>query len=225
MFKHQLYEVVRNVISSDLCAFIDHGLELNKKLTYLNNQIDESSIEYFDDYQCPNAFPSYNLITNTLCLYLQQKIETVVEKSLFPTYSYSRIYYTGSTMREHVDRPSCEISASLCVSSDPTPWELWFKNDYGENSVILYPGDMIIYNGCLAPHWRNEYKGNRQSQIFLHYVDQQGKYADFKYDCREFIGMEYTSDVYSTLERLNDFHLQELKRYHLEKSKIHLDKI
>jgi hypothetical protein len=55
--------------------------------------------------------------------------------------------------------------------------------------VILQPGDMVIYRGCDIKHWRDPYDGNQQIQVFLHYVDVNGKYADHKFDKRPMLGL------------------------------------
>jgi hypothetical protein len=93
-------------------------------------------------------------------------------------------------MERHTDRPSCEYSTTINISIDPEPWEIWFETLQGDHKAInLYPGDMIVYKGDTLPHWRTEYKGKRQNQAFLHYVDKRGKYRDYKWDHRAFLGL------------------------------------
>ena len=41
--------------------------------------------------------------------------EEVSRAKLFPTYSYFRVYSRGDVLHKHTDRPSCEISLSLCL--------------------------------------------------------------------------------------------------------------
>jgi hypothetical protein len=51
-------------------------------------------------------------------------------------------------------------------------------------------GDAVLYRGCDKWHWREPYKeGKWQAQVFLHYVDQNGPHAEWKYDERESLGM------------------------------------
>ena len=54
-------------------------------------------------------------------------------------------------------------------------------------------GDAVMYRGCDIYHWREAYKeGKWQAQVFLHYVDQNGPHAEWKYDKRESLGMSKT---------------------------------
>ena len=43
----------------------------------------------------------------------------IVEKEsnlkLFPTYAYWRYYIFGANLKQHIDRPSCEISITACI--------------------------------------------------------------------------------------------------------------
>ena len=117
-------------------------------------------------------------------------MEELTDKKLYNTYTYARIYYTGATMAVHTDRPSCEFSATINISVDPEPWEIWFDNLKGDRfPILLNPGDLIVYKGDILPHWRDEYKGERQTQAFLHYVDKFGNYRDYKFDHRPYLGM------------------------------------
>jgi hypothetical protein len=144
---------------------------------------------------------------------IRMKIEKVIGKKLYNTYYYDRFYNPGQELSNHADRPSCEISVSVHVSSNVSnPWPLWIKtpdtyNDpkekteiikRGENrSVILEPGDGMIYKGCERPHWREplprEYKktwyGKKVEkeniyyhQIFFHYVLADGLRVNYAYD-------------------------------------------
>jgi hypothetical protein len=48
---------------------------------------------------------------------------------------------------------------------------------------------MLVYNGTELNHWREEYQGSEQMQCFLHFVDANGPYADYKYDNRPMVGL------------------------------------
>ena len=51
---------------------------------------------------------------------------------LVETYSYTRKYERGAYLTSHTDRPSCEISATLCLdyqTDDNKPWKIWLQND------------------------------------------------------------------------------------------------
>ena len=79
-------------------------------------------------------------------------------------------------------------------------WPIWIKTpdtydedgniiEKGEDhSVVLEPGDAMIYKGCERPHWRekmpNEFFNRKQyyHQIFYHYVLQDGVRSHFAFD-------------------------------------------
>lgn len=191
MFKDNLYEVVKGAVSQELCTHLDLEFELVKKLQYLTNGQSEDNMFAFNDSQITNSYSHYSaLCYEALSLQLQPVVEEVTGKSLYPTYTYARIYYPGATMERHTDRPSCEYSTTINITIDPDPWEIWFETLQGEQKAInLYPGDMIVYKGDTLPHWRTAYKGKRQNQAFLHYVDKRGKYRDYKWDHRQFLGL------------------------------------
>jgi hypothetical protein len=134
------------------------------------------------DPQAPNSYSKYNYISflELLCEKTQE-ISSILEESVLPTYTYSRIYFNQSVLEKHTDRDACEISLTLHLTGDK-PWPIYIKTPSGEErSVILQPGDAMMYLGKIAEHWRNSYEGEKYSQIFLHYVRSRGdcSYAYF----------------------------------------------
>jgi hypothetical protein len=114
--------------------------------------------------------------------------EKVTALTLFPTYSYFRVYSRGDILVKHTDRPSCEISVSLCLGYvAERPWPLLLENALGTSSIELAPGDALFYRGIECSHWREPMEGEKAAQAFLHYVDQNGPYAEWKYDKRPII--------------------------------------
>jgi hypothetical protein len=118
--------------------------------------------------------------------YLRPGIEQRCGLTLHPTYSYFRLYRKGNTLKRHRDRPACEISVSLNIGQSPAePWPIYVEGPLGRaHAALLTPGDAIIYRGVECLHWRDAYAGNRLVQVFLHYVDHRGPYADQKFDGR-----------------------------------------
>ncbi len=111
--------------------------------------------------------------------------EDVTGLQLFPTYSYFRVYKRGDILVRHTDRASCEISLTLCLGYlAKTPWPILLEGPAGISSIELYPGDLLLYRGIECPHWREPMDGECAAQVFLHYVDQNGPYAEWKYDKR-----------------------------------------
>ena len=50
-------------------------------------------------------------------------------------------------------------------------------------SILLDEGDAVLYRGCELVHWRESYnEGTKQAQVFLHYVDANGPYTEWKND-------------------------------------------
>jgi hypothetical protein len=138
------------------------------------------------DVQVPGTPCAYgDRITDELLDRLLPEIETATGLSLFPTYSYFRVYRSGDVLARHVDRFSCEISVSLCLGYDAADsWPLWIEGPHGERSIALEPGEALLYRGIECPHWRERFCGHHLAQVFLHYVDQHGPYAGWRFDKR-----------------------------------------
>jgi PKHD-type hydroxylase len=58
-----------------------------------------------------------------------------------------------------------------------------------------------MYRGMDKWHWREPYfEGKWQAQVFLHYVDQNGPHAEWKYDKRESLGLSKTINKLQELD-------------------------
>jgi hypothetical protein len=142
----------------------------------------------------PKSFSAYALPeTEQLLLSLTEKVSRIVDRELYPTYSYSRMYYTGASMRPHTDRAACEFSMSICLGGES--WPLWFQLDR-PTPVTLDPGTAVLYKGLEVTHWREQYTGTGCVHTFLHWVDANGPYADWRYDRRPSIGSKETEKTY-----------------------------
>ena len=209
-FDKQGYLVVRKLWNpQDLyCpAPLDKGMYnyKSKRLddyTYvpIERQVEGSTSRYW--------YPAYRYIHSQIRL----KIENVIGRKLYNTYYYDRFYNPGQALAKHTDRPACEISVTLHVSTnlegDDANWPIHIKtpDTYvdktkqqilipGEKrSAILNPGDGMIYKGCERPHWRDPMPKPKKKrfqkertdyyyhQIFFHYVLQDGLRAEFAWD-------------------------------------------
>lgn len=189
-FATDLYEVVRGAVPPEQLQHMDIEFELIKKLQYMQGGQSEENKSMFGDSQVTNSFAYYSaLCFEALSLQLQPLMEQITGKELYPTYTYARIYYNGATMAIHKDRPSCQFSSTVNISIDEDPWEIWFETLNGEHKAVkLWPGDLIVYKGDTLNHWRDAYQGQRQTQAFLHYVDKNGNYRDYKWDHRPYLG-------------------------------------
>lgn len=153
-----------------------------------------------------------NLQLDYLLIKVQPMLEKILDMKLFPTYSYSRIYHKGDKLHLHVDRNSCEVSVTISLGyggDSLWPFVILNRQDTQKNTnfvddgsdyfgesiaitpelknklekIIIIPGDGVLYKGMELGHAREEYiEGNWQAQVFLHYVDVNGKNAKHKYD-------------------------------------------
>jgi len=95
------------------------------------------------------------------------------------------MYKNGSVLEKHTDRGACEISVTIHLDGDRS-YPIWIKTFEGKDvSVDLQSGDGMIYLGCTAPHWREKYFGNSYSQLFFHYVREDGPCRMYEDDLRE----------------------------------------
>ncbi len=151
------------------------------------------------DPQCPLSEAVHGAyVFDKLLEDLTPHFEQASGLKLFPTYSYARLYNTqGEELKLHRDRPSCEISATLTLDFEGDVWPIFMgANEDKSNAteIKMNVGDAVMYRGCDIHHWREPYKeGKWQAQVFLHYVDQNGPHAEWKYDKRESLGLSKTN--------------------------------
>ena len=163
----------------------------------------------FHDKQVPGSYAKYaDRLMETLLIKTIPVMKAKTNLDLIPTYSYTRLYRTGNILNRHKDRPSCEISTTLCLGGDPWPI---FIDPTGEDNVVdeyqgiikpsapkgikvdLKPGDMLIYSGCELEHWREPFQGKLCGQVFLHYNHANGPFAKSNlYDKRPMLGIPKT---------------------------------
>ncbi|HEV2799194.1 MAG TPA: hypothetical protein VGW12_01790 [Pyrinomonadaceae bacterium] len=181
-FEQDRYTVVRGVFderSMEIYTTYALMLQSNNRFRPL-----EGRAGFYDLYADP--------LMESLLLHLQPALERATGLSLLPTYSYLRIYETGAVLTKHTDRPSCEISASLTIGYDASElWPLWLESNQQSRSVLLRPGDMLLYQGRELPHWREGFEGRYWIQAFFHYVDAAGALTSYKFDGRTRIGAPF----------------------------------
>ena len=145
--------------------------------------------------QMPGTHSVYgDTLMETLLMHCLPEMENLTGLKLYPTYSFYRVYKPGDELKKHRDRPSCEISVTVClgyhyVTDDPDyRWDIFIDG----KGIPTEPGDAVIYRGCDVEHWREPFRVEEKSwhsQLFLHYVDaaQEGA-GDMKYDRRPYVG-------------------------------------
>ena len=143
------------------------------------------------DSQVPKALIfSYDLLLETLLEEVRPKVELAIDTKLYPTYAYGRVYKKGDILKRHKDRPACEVSLTLTLGSDgSTKWPIYVSGAKGISEIYLDCGDALVYQGCEVEHWRESFGGEHQVQVFLHYVEQNGPKAEWKFDKRPQLGV------------------------------------
>jgi hypothetical protein len=146
--------------------------------------------QYQTDTQVPGTPARYSSQRMELLLRdLLPQIEEASGLSLYPTYSYLRVYKRGDVLARHRDRPACEISVSLCLGYvADAAWPLWIEGPHGVSAVKIEPGDALLYRGIECFHWREAFDGQEAAQVFLHYVEQAGPNAEWRFDKRAALG-------------------------------------
>ncbi len=175
-FEANGYAVVKQFISRLMCDYLNENIKL----------IEGTAAFGYGDTQVEKAFSSGSpIVTETLLEVVTPILAQQINCELYPTYSYLRIYLNGAVLEKHTDRNSCEVSATIPLSYEaPAIWPLFLESGEREIRVELEPGDALIYKGIELAHWREPFEGERQVQVFLHYVKQDGEFSDFRFDKR-----------------------------------------
>ena len=180
LFEENGYVILKQFVPRLMCDYISENIRVLEASSYFD----------YGDPQVEKAFSAAApVITETLLDVMTSILSQTINCELYPTYSYLRIYMKGAELERHTDRPSCEVSATLPLSYDaPTIWPLYIESGNKVIGVELEPGDALLYKGIEVPHWREAFEGERQVQVFLHYVKKNGKYSEFKFDKRDHLG-------------------------------------
>ena len=200
-FKTKKYQVIRQALSKELANFIFNYMMLQRDAVDFmtkNNKVNLANpfIGTRADKQVPGTYSKYaDWVMETLLQYMRPIMKAKTGMDLVPTYSYTRLYEKGNILYRHKDRPSCEISTTLCLGGDP--WPIFLDPTGADNilsgretTTIVKPGapkgvridlkvgDMLIYSGCDLEHWREPFEGTVCSQVFLHYNHANGPFAN-----------------------------------------------
>jgi len=171
------YKIVKNFLDEKEIEIATTYSLLRHKNNFTNFDEHHSSIV---TNNCDSFF-YIDPFTETLLIQKTKLMEKESGLKLYPTYSFMRVYTFNSELKKHTDRESYEISVTIMLGSDGTKWPIYMD----DNPIELSPGDACVYLGRDVKHFRKNFKGDWHSQIFLHYVDQNGIYKDFKYDKRK----------------------------------------
>jgi hypothetical protein len=175
-----------------LKGFLD--IENCKELTAELKQLIAKQVTVKDS-QCPKSEAVHGAMAfDKLLVDLLPHFEKASGKRLHPTYSYARLYKTGEALDIHVDRPSCEISATITLGFDDKAWPIYMGDEGGKNAskINMEVGDAVLYRGMDKYHWRKKFKNKWQAQVFLHYVDADGPHKEWKFDKRSSLNLPMT---------------------------------
>ena len=197
-FSKNNFNVVKEAITPELAFFLNKYIH-NKRQSYTymketgNISHHVASLGTYSDRQIPNTYSHYgDIAMDSVLEWINPLMSKTTGLDLIPCYSYVRIYKYGDELKRHKDRPSCEISCTVNLGGDS--WPIFLEPSGEEDkegiSVVLNPGDALIYRGQLLEHWREPFQGNECCQVFLHYNDKNGPHGESNlYDQRPFLGL------------------------------------
>jgi hypothetical protein len=175
------FKVVKNFLSQDeielaniYCEMIHRTNQSHYSISLFSKVLTNPDTSYYADK-----------LTESFLLKKKPLIEKEIGKKILPTYSFWRMYTKFSFLKKHTDRHACEISLSVKIGSDETPWPIYIDG----SPVILNDGDAVIYLGCESYHWREEFMGDWYASLLLHYVDADGPYKEWEKDKRLYWGV------------------------------------
>ena len=182
-FKEKGYILVKNAINPELRDIItQYAL------------FDEMQDFNPDSVQVIGAHSKYaDPLMESILLHLLPLMEKHTGLKLYPTYSFYRVYRNGDILEPHKDRPSCEISTTVCFNYSYDDSQYTWPIIMDGNKVEMKPGDIVVYRGVDLEHSRDKFDppgDDWHVQAFLHYVNADGEYYEWKNDKRESIGQE-----------------------------------
>lgn len=203
-FQKNGYTNLKGIIPIDICNIVTQYALLQEQV--IPRKEDANG-------QVPNSHSVYSdTLMEVLMSYMKPYMEEYTGLDLCPTYSYFRVYRPGMILERHTDRPSCEISTTICfgyqyrnVDSD-YKWSMYVDPSYKHSAEANFisqnnrgyaipqdPGDIIIYKGCEIEHWRPPFDAGSDSwqvQAFFHYINKDGPYyPEYAFDRRRGLGI------------------------------------
>ena len=142
---------------------------LLKKYSVIKHRTNTTSFDYSSDTADTMFYA--DPIMESLMLTKKEIMEKETGLELLPTYAFWRMYSNLAELRKHKDRPACEISSTLFFGGDK--WPIFVDG----KKVDLKESDFLIYRGFDLPHWREEFKGRKCVQAFMHWNDINGPYG------------------------------------------------
>lgn len=188
-FKKNGFQVIKNFLEEDFVEFTQD---------YFSMKVNSGEIE-IEDQQVIGSYEWYSdTLSETILQNSCESISNIIGINLLPTYSFVRLYMQGDELEKHIDRPSCEISATLSLGYDKNKGinPIYFSqtiDGLDAEEILLNPGDLCVYRGCDLYHWRPKIENKWVLQTFLHFVDADGPHKDNIYDNRSYLGFKKDS--------------------------------
>lgn len=168
------YKVIKGYLNREEAIQLAENFKVRAEEKSLGNAAAGFVENCVSEYNCPELLAVLCEKTTFLNELLGEKV--------IPTYSFTRMSYTGSVLPRHTDRPTCEVSLSIHLWGD-TPWAFGIVDSEGNDvEIILEPGDAILYDACNAEHFRAAYTGECYIQTFHHYVYLNGELSSNGFD-------------------------------------------
>ena len=141
-FKTKKYTVIKNAISKELSDFIYNYFLMKRRVAnilfkekYISPY--ETFFGTWNDPQVINTYSHYgDIVMETLLLKLNDLMNQKTKLTLYPTYSYARIYKNGDILKKHTDRFSCEISTTMNLGGEL--WPIYLKDTKNQIKKILF---------------------------------------------------------------------------------------
>ena len=172
------FKLIKNFLSEEEISFF-------KRYTIMFHQNNKKDFDFQQNLNGDTSkYSDYAM--EALMLNKKNLVEKESGLQLYPTYTFWRCYTKFADLKEHMDRPSCEISVTCQIGSCGTEWPIYIEN----TPLFLKNGDAVMYWGTNVNHYRKEFTGDYHIQSFLHYVDANGPYKEFAKDQRLAYGMQ-----------------------------------
>jgi hypothetical protein len=171
-FSKNKFVIVRNFLNPDLVKFL---------ASYFQRA--EGGIEAIFERDWTSLNAHSDACGDTVMYFIKPAIEENTGLELLPTYSFVRMYRKGDSLGRHKDGKQNQISCTMCIERD-ADWPLGISDGDKDHSVILEPGDAVIYQGYAVEHWRDKFSGNRQVQLITAFVEKGGKHDHLRYYSR-----------------------------------------
>ena len=198
-FEEENYLVVRELLDPYLVKFL---------ASYYQRVRQGEAGEFNIDWTSMNG--KGDACADVVLYSLREKIMALTGLDLLPTYSFVRIYKKGDSVGKHKDGPANQVSCTMCVARDDVDWPLGISDDTTEGSVVMEPGDGVIYRGFKLSHWRDKFTGDNQVQVIVGFVVNEGQF-----DGHKFYGRPEPMDVPTAVKRAGPIKLTKGYLYHL----------